>query len=106
MSELNERSKQLRKDAYLLSKACGGYHYGGSFSCAEILIALYDTIILSDCDKFILSKGHGCWCYYALLMESGLSPKLDGHPHRDPSEGVEWTTGSEGQRLPVAMTLT
>ena len=28
------------------SKNYGGYHYGGSFSCAEILINLFDEIII------------------------------------------------------------
>ena len=33
---LSERSKKLRLDIIKLSKANGGYHYGGSFSCVEI----------------------------------------------------------------------
>jgi len=49
-----QRCKQVRKDAIFLSKPNGGYHYGGSFSCAEILVSLYDHI-LSDHDKFILN---------------------------------------------------
>ena len=60
MTKLNARSKKLRLDIIKLSKANGGYHYGGSFSCAEILINLYDKI-LKENDRFILSKGHGCW---------------------------------------------
>ena len=46
MTKLNARSKKLRLDIIKLSKANGGYHYGGSFSCAEILINLYDKILL------------------------------------------------------------
>ena len=66
MTTLNERSKNLRKDIYKLSKANGGYHYGGTFSTVEILISLYDKI-LTPADRFILSKGHACWGYYVLL---------------------------------------
>ena len=92
-TELNERSKQVRRETLKLSKANGGYHYGGCFSVTEILIALYDKI-LKDNDKFILSKGHACWPYYVLLRERGLNPKLEGHPCLDEKNGVYCTIDS------------
>lgn len=101
-TELNERSKQVRRDTLKLSKANGGYHYGGSFSCVEILICLYDEILTAN-DKFILSKGHAAWPYYVLLREKGLKPKLEGHPCLDEANGVHFTTGSEGHGLPAAV---
>jgi len=100
MKKLNERSKQVRRDTLKLSKAHGGYHYGGSFSIVEILIALYDRILQPE-DKFILSKGHACWPLYVLLKERGLNPKLEGHPSLDEREGVHFTTGSEGHGFPA-----
>jgi transketolase len=100
--ELNERSKQVRRDTLVLSKANGGYHYGGCFSATEILIALYDQVLGPD-DKFILSKGHACWPLYVLLREKGLNPKLSGHPERDEANGIMFTTGSEGHGLPAAV---
>ena len=99
---LTERGKQIRRDSIYLSKANGGYHYGGSFSCVEILIVLYDHVIKED-DRFILSKGHACWPYYVLLRELGYDPKLEGHPSRDPSNGVLCNTGSLGHGLPMAV---
>ena len=102
MLELNERSKQVRRDVIALSKANGGYHYGGSFSCVEILIALFDHVMGPD-DRFILSKGHACWPLYVLLREKGFNPKLEGHPHRDPYNGILATTGSLGHGLPTAV---
>jgi transketolase len=99
---LSERSKQLRRDAYKLSKANGGYHYGGTFSAIEILIALYD-IVLKPNDKFILSKGHSCWGYYVLLRERRFNPKLESHPHLDIHNGIDFTTGSEGHGLPAGV---
>jgi transketolase len=96
---LSERSKQVRRDLYHLSKANGGYHYGGTFSTIEILVQLYDNV-LNENDKFILSKGHACWGYYVLLRERGFSPSLEGHPHLDMNNGVHYTTGSEGHGLP------
>ncbi len=102
MTELNERSKQVRRDTYHLSKANGGYHYGGCFSATEILIALFDHV-MTDEDEFILSKGHACWPYYVLLREKGLKPKLEGHPSRDPHNGVAASTGSLGHGLPIGV---
>lgn len=99
---LNERSKQVRRDTIKLSKENGGYHFGGCFSCIEILITLFDYV-LAETDKFILSKGHACWPYYVLLKERGFSPALTGHPSRDEHNGVPCTTGSLGHGLPMAL---
>src|SRR3990167_9459380 len=99
---MNERSKQIRRDTITLSKANGGYHYGGCFSIIEILIALFDHTIKSK-DKFILSKGHSCWPYYVILQEQGYNPKLCGHPTRDEKNGVCCTTGSEGHGFPTGI---
>lgn len=99
---LNERSKQIRRETIKLSKANGGYHYGGCFSVVEILVSLYDYI-LKDEDKFILSKGHACWPYYVLLRERRCNPKLEGHPCLDEKNGVHCTTGSEGHGLPTGL---
>ena len=54
---------------------------------ADILVNLFDRVMGPD-DRFILSKGHGCWVYYVLLRELGFNPLLEGHPHYDPSNGV------------------
>ena len=48
MTPLNKRSKQVRRDAINISKQNGGYHYGGSFSCAEIIVHLFDTIMKNN----------------------------------------------------------
>ena len=99
---LNNRSKQIRRDTITLSKANGGYHYGGCFSAVELLVSLYDHILTDD-DRFILSKGHGCWPYYVLLRERGYDPRPTGHPERDVHNGIHWTTGSEGHGFPAAV---
>lgn len=99
---LTPRGKQIRRDLYKLSKANGGYHYGGTFSTIEILYNLYDKVMGPD-DKFILSKGHSCWGLYVILREKGLNPPLEGHPHLDVANGIHWTTGSEGHGLPAAL---
>ena len=99
---LSARSKQVRRDAIDISLANGGYHYGGSFSCAEILVNLFDEI-MGENDRFILSKGHGCWVYYVILRELGYNPTLEGHPHYEPENGIYCTAGSMGHGFPTAI---
>jgi len=99
---LNERSKRLRRETLDLARASGGYHFGGSFSAVEILVALYDFILREE-DQFILSKGHACFPWYVLLRERGYSPKCAGHPSIDVKNGIPCTTGSLGHGLPMGI---
>ena len=99
---LVERARWLRRETFELSLANGGYHFGGCFSPIEIIVALFYNV-LSAQDKFILSKGHACWPLYAILRERGFNPKLEGHPSRDPANGIDCTTGSEGHGLPMGL---
>jgi transketolase len=98
---LNQRSKDIRVKTIKLSKANGGYHLGGSFSAVEILLSILDTP--REGDRFIMSKGHGCWPLYVMLQERGLNPLLEGHPKLDPANGINFTTGSEGHGMPAAL---
>lgn len=99
---LSDRGKQVRRDLIALSRRCGGYHMGGSMSCVEILTVLHDQVLQPQ-DVFILSKGHSCWPLYVILIEKGLQPVLESHPHRDIYNGITWTSGSLGHGLPAAV---
>ena len=100
-----------------------GGHITSSFSCVEILVALYYGGILKfnpknpewqERDRFIMSKGHGATGLYAVLADLGFFPsswiknnykqgdcRLGGHPdHKIP--GVEITSGSLGHGLGIA----
>ena len=58
---LTNRGKKLRIQTIELAKPNGGYHFGGSFSCIEILLALFDDVLKNDeTNKFVMSKGHAC----------------------------------------------
>jgi transketolase len=99
---LTERGKQVRRAALKLMRENGLSHIGGSLSCTEILIALYDHVMTKD-DIFILSKAHGCGAWYVLLREQGYSPKIEVHPHKDIKNGIHFTSGSLGHGLPFAI---
>lgn len=101
-AELNQRVKDVGREMIKLGVDNGGYHFGGGLSAIHLLVALYDEV-LTDEDRFILSKGHSCWAQYVFLRERGLDPKLEGHPSRDPENGIWCTTGSEGHGLPVGL---
>ena len=97
-------------------------HLGSMLSMADLLAVLYTSILRVDAenpdwperDRFVLSKGHGGAAVYAVLAEQGFFPKewldtyylddgkLSGHiSHHVP--GVEFSTGSLGHGLPVAV---
>ena len=97
-------------------------HIGSMLSAADIMAVLYESVLnvdpknpnKPDRDRFILSKGHAGAVVYATLAEKGFFPmewldtyyqddgKLMGHiSHYVP--GVEFSTGSLGHGLPVAV---
>lgn len=102
MDFISDLGRQVRIELLKLSRACGGYHYGGSLSCVEILIAL-STRVLQTEDKFIISKGHGAWGWYVLMDRKGKTPVAKAHPERDVVNGIDWSTGSLGHGFPVAI---
>ena len=101
MTPLTAEAKRIRRETIKLAQANGGYHFGGSFSCVEILMAYFGG--RSENDVLVFSKGHGCWPLYVMLREQGLNPLLEGHPKRDPANGIDYTTGSLGHGLPAAV---
>jgi transketolase len=98
-------------------------HPGGSLSCIDILVALYDRVLRHDParpdwperDFFILSKGHAAPALYATLAHYGyfdpsilptlrrLGSPLQGHPVRGNVPGVECSMGELGIGLPVGI---
>lgn len=97
-------------------------HYGATMSIVEILTLLYHRWMTIDPsrpswqerDRFVLSKGHAAPALYAVLSSAGFFPesefdnfrrigsRLQGHPDRNKTPGVDCSTGSLGQGLPVA----
>jgi len=102
-----------------MTAAAGSGHPGGSLSAADIVTALFLRILRhhpsdpgwAGRDRFILSKAHAAPLLYAALAETGYLPadelctlrkldsRLQGHPDRQCTPGVEMTCGSLGQGL-------
>jgi transketolase len=119
---LQKKANAIRKHVLVMTHAAGSGHPGGSLSYADILATLYfrvmrhrpETPHWDERDRLVLSKGHAAPAYYAALAESGYFPveelmtlrklgsKLQGHPSRSKTPGVEMSTGSLGQGLSVA----
>lgn len=115
-------TSQLRRDVIRMVNMAGSGHPGGSFSCTDVMTALYFHIMKHDPvtwtrdsrnqDVFIPSAGHLAPIYYAALARAGYFPvselstlrkfgtRLQGHPsveHELP--GVVQASGSLGQGL-------
>ena len=120
--KLEAMANQLRLHVIKMTYAAGSGHPGGSLSSADIVTALFFKVMhhrpkepeWEGRDRFVLSKGHCAPVYYAALAESGYFPvdelitlrkvscRLQGHPCKTKTPGVEMSTGSLGQGLSIA----
>ena len=99
--ELEKKARKLRIDTFNAFIKKGEAHLGGSFSCIEILISLYEKI-LSTKDKFLISKSHSSYPLCLILRSKGFKTKLTTHLEIDEKNGIFCTTGSLGHGLPIA----
>jgi transketolase len=117
---LNEIATRIRRNILEMTARAGSGHYMSSFSCVEILVALYfkemqvrpaDPVWLGR-DRFVLGKGHAAPALYAVLAERGYFPvselltlrqvgsRLQGHPVRSYGlPGLDASSGSLGQGI-------
>ena len=96
-------------------------HIGGAFSIAEILTALYFHHLRldpahpdwPDRDRLVFSKGHACAMLYTVLAHRAYFPveelttfrelnsRLQGHPERQKTPGVEVPAGPLGHGVAI-----
>lgn len=119
---MKQKAFQIRKDLLEMCIKAGTGHVTSSFSCVEILVALYYGGTLrvdpknpdsQDRDRFILSKGQASPALYAVLGDLGFFDKkalgffgqengmFSVHLQGD-VPGVEITSGSLGHGFGIA----
>lgn len=123
--ELVNISKYVRADLIKMTynTSYQGAHIAGALSMVEIMTVLYMKILNFDInnptsemrDRFILSKGHGVMAQYAVLKQIGLISEdelltykkndsaLSAHPSMNKKLGIEFSSGSLGQGLSLAV---
>ncbi len=103
---LSKEQKELRRRILEISYKNGLSHLGSCLSCVDLICAVF-KVKRSD-EKFILSNGHAGIALYAVLERFGMlnpekTDKLHIHPDRNPKWGIDASTGSLGQGLPIAV---
>jgi transketolase len=112
-------ARAVRRTILAQSKRANVGHIGSCLCVADILACLYGDVMRRcapgdpDRDRFVLSKGHAALALHAVLAELGrISPAeldtfcgdeslLGVHPESE-LDGVDFSTGSLGQGLPIA----
>jgi transketolase len=123
--QLEKIASQIRRDVLRMIHAPKSGHTGGSLGCADLMAALYFSVMEHDPKKFtiegigedifFLSNGHTAPVWYSALARSGYFPiqelgtlrklesRLQGHPTtHDGLPGIRIASGSLGQGVSVA----
>lgn len=115
-------ARRIRRHVVTMTSRGKAAHVGSGLSAADLLAVLYGGILRVDPgnpawpqrDRFVLSKGHGCAAFYAVLAERGFFPvqwldsfyqngsRLAGHVTHVGVPGVDVSTGSLGHGLGIA----
>lgn len=120
----SENILNIRRNIYRLGINGRMAHLASSFSCVEILYALFMKNILKykineptwkDRDRFVLSKGHAGLALYCTMAAAGLvnesvintylqpGSHIGGEPSMRDLPGIEASTGSLGHGLAMAV---
>jgi transketolase len=121
--DLRRRADWIRLRTIQLIDRAGLGHYSSTFSCAEILSVLYYRALRlcpsdpgwPDRDRFLLGKGHVAVGLWPILADLGYFPPdwldrfghlgspLNDHPNMRTAPGVDFSSGSLGHNLSVAV---
>jgi len=104
--KLDREQKALRRWILEFSHRQHLSHLGSCLSAVDILAAVYK--IKKKRERFVLSCGHAGIALYAVLERCGLLKtaeveRLHIHPDRDVNNGIDVSTGSLGQGLPISV---
>jgi transketolase len=124
LDSLVSLARQLRLDVLEATTHVASGHVSSSYSCVEILTALYFGGVLRyrpdepswpKRDRLILSKGHAAPVFYAALARAGyfgldelqglrtVNRRAEGHPVENKLPGIETTSGSLGKGISVGL---
>ncbi len=121
VSLLSNKAKFIRREVVRVAVGNEAGHIAPSLSCVDILVALYYQIMKlgidpkwEERDRLILSKAHGCYGLYAVLVDRGYLKKNDwemlykGSPlsgciERCEEHSIEAGCGALGHGLPMAV---
>jgi transketolase len=106
IKNLSEEQKHLRRRILEISHKAHIAHIGSCFSCVDIISSVYK--VKKPLDKVVLSNGHAGVALYCVLEKYGIIKssqieKLNIHPDRNEKIGIDVSTGSLGQGLPIAV---
>ncbi|MBF0619566.1 MAG: hypothetical protein HQL19_05305 [Candidatus Omnitrophica bacterium] len=106
IQRLTSRQKDIRRVIIERTHRLGLSHLGSCFCAVDVIDAVYSNKKLKE--KFVLSAGHSAMALYAVMETKGLLPAkvidtLHIHPDRDVKRGIEVSSGSLGQGLPIAL---
>ena len=119
---LINKSKYVRMKVLESVEKAGKGHLGGTFSCTDLLVALYYGGIINvnknnasdnNRDRFLLGKGHACLALFVILVDLGIMPKEILNQYGKNSKlvggqldiripGAELNTGSLGHAIGIA----
>jgi len=104
--KFDKNQKEIRKKLLGMINRAHTSHIGSCLSSIDIIDAVYS--IKKRQENFILSNGHAAASLYIILEKYGYlkNPdlsKLNAHPDRNPDKGIDVSTGSLGQGLPIAV---
>jgi len=108
---LEKKARWVRLEVLDKIYKTGKGHLGGTYSCVDILVALYYGGVLNPHDKFILSKGHACLALYAIFFDQKIISKKEyisygkngglGGQLDVSLKGIDFNTGSLGHSIGV-----
>lgn len=103
---LTYEQKRLRRRILEITHEASQYHIGSCFTVIDLIDGIYS--FKKKRDKFVLSYGHSAVALYAVLEKHGFikNPSfsfLSVHPDRSLKYGIDVSSGSLGQGLPIAL---
>lgn len=106
LKDLTKNQKKLRERILDISYEASSSHIGSCVSSVDIIDSIYG--IKTKDDRFILSNGHAGVALYVVLEKNGIIKNanlkdFNVHPDRNLDFGIDVSTGSLGQGLPIGV---